>query len=151
VRDEKLSEETISVPHTPARVGSPQIRAFPWSYAVATFNLRCAGSRPIELVASLERLPTAFDYEWVVVTGDAGEFVSLTSRRDIRSAVTGARGDTTKFAPTPSTELPAFGTARALFEFRPAATTRVDQLTLVVKGVSRERAYVLSAPRARCI
>src|SRR5207247_2149277 len=101
-----------------------------------TFDLRCEGNRPAGLVVSLERLPVAFDYAWVITVGDAGVSVPSTSRNDIRSAVSGATGDATEFSPTPYQDGPkAFGTAHVRFEFLPGATTRVDQLTLVVYGV----------------
>jgi hypothetical protein len=150
LRDEGFSDTPLR-PDKPARLGSPQDRDYPWSYAVGTFDLRCQGTRPAELVVSLERLPVAFDYAWVIRAGDANVSVPLTARNDIRSALTGATGNATKFSPTPSPDGPkAFGTAHVRFAFLPGATMRVDQLTLVVDGVPRERSYVMNAPPAQC-
>jgi PASTA domain len=150
LRDEAFSHTPLA-PDRPVRSGSPQNRDYPWSFAVGTFDLRCEGTRPAELAVSLERLPVAFDYAWVVTVGDANEFVPLASKKDLRGAVTGAIGNAAKFSPTAYPDGPTgFGTAHVSFELLPGATTRVDQLTLVVSAVPRERSYLLNAPRARC-
>jgi hypothetical protein len=78
LRDEGFSDTPLR-PDKRARLRSPQNRDYPWSVAVGTFDLRCQGIRPAELAVSLERLPVAFDYAWVITVGDANVSVPFTA------------------------------------------------------------------------